>query len=371
MPALRQNTHGLSAIAQLACLGEPGDSVLEDLLRVLRGVVGFDVSSYAALDEREYLRDFRVSAHVPQQVAATYVRQWYRQRENAHYDGALRPAMSLGHYDCVRMSDVMPRLQHTAYFDELMRPAGLAHGARAMLRGGGQGDAPLGMLSLGRSRGQRNFSAHDMAHLRAALPHLAHAMARRGGADAAPADAPLHGVESALVLVDRRGCIQSGSDAAWTLLARAAGRALVADTVRDLALAWAQPWLAALVQRMEGLLLGRPGRPPVVAERNRYGTFYLRGYVLDAGGGAMAGMYAVQIERRVPLAQRLFASAAFLDLTARERDVCLHLARGAATDDIARALGLKASTVVTHTRNIYDRLSINQRAQLVPALLQE
>jgi len=361
MPSRRQRTSAMTAIAQMACLGVPGESVVDDLLLVLRDAVGFDVSSYAVLDHNAHLRDFHVSSSVPQQVASTYVRQWYRQRENEHYASAVRPAMSQGHYDCIRMSDVMPRLRHTAYFDELMRPAGLAHGARAMLR---DGDVALGMMSLARSQGHRDFTVNDMALLREAIPHLSHAMARKEIAAMEPVTD--EATESALVLVDKMGRIQQASGAAWQLLARAAGRAHVPG---NLTLGWAQPWLAALVVRMEALLLGQARLPPVLVERNRYGTFHLRGYVLEAGGGAMAGLYGVQIERRVPLAQRLFTSPIFRDLTARERDVCLHLVQGTPVADIAKAMDVKVSTVVTHTRNIYHRLAIHSRTQLAAALL--
>ena len=75
MSATRQRSNALSALAQMACLGGPGDAVLDDLLRVLRDAVGFDISTYAVLDDSERVRDFRAGAHVPQQVAATYVRQ--------------------------------------------------------------------------------------------------------------------------------------------------------------------------------------------------------------------------------------------------------------------------------------------------------
>ena len=366
MPAPRQRSNALSALAQLACLGVPGDAVVDDLLLVLRDLVGWDLSVYMALDAQAGPADLRTSPGVTQQEMATYLRRWHGRGESAHFAPQMRDALRRRLYDCVRTSDAMPRLHHTAYFNEMMRPAGLAWGVRAVLREDG---VPLGTFALGRARGRPDFSQRDVALLRQALPHIAHAVARKGAARAQDGGDPLHAAESALVLVDGQGRIQSGSGAAWSLLARAAGRAQALGTVDDLALAWAQPWLAALVQRMQALLLGAPGRPPVVVERNRYGSFHLRGYVLEPGGGAMAGLYGVQIERRVPLAQRLFVSAAFREFTARERDVCLHLAQGGATADIAQALGVQASTVVTHTRSIYQRLQINARSQLVPALL--
>ena len=319
MPPSRQNANALSALSQLACLGMPGDAVVQDLMRVLRALVVFDAWSYMTLDAENNVVDFHVAGEVAQAVASGYLNHWFGRLENDCYRPEARETMSRRLYDCVLMSAAMPRLHHTAYFHEVLRPGLSDYEARAIVREDGRA---LGMLSLGRARGRPDFSAHDMALLHTALPHLAHALACKGlqqpdiqteaQPDAKPADTQedLHTSESALILVDGRGRICSGGSKAWTLIAHAAGRPQVSGVLNDLALAWAQPWLMALVQRIEALMLGQPARPPVLVERNRYGTFHLRGYVLEAGGGAMAGMYGVQIERRVPLAQRLFASAA-------------------------------------------------------------
>lgn len=365
MTTHRRPTQALSVLAQMACLGVPGDALLDELMRALRDLVPFEGWSYLTYDAQGHFREERPSANVAQPVQAAYIARWYENGENDLYAPQLRERLSRRLYDCVRLSHVVPRLRHTAYHDEILQPMDLRDVARTLLR---DGSRLLGRMTI--ARGQRDFSDAEIGLLRQALPHLSHALARQGGSHLGSKEeaSTEHAGESALLVVDAQGRIQSSAPHAWTLLHRAAGNCLVLDTLVDSTHAWAQPFLASLVQRMQALLLGEPGHPPLVVQRNRYGTFHLRGYVLDAGGGAPA-LYGIQIERRVTLEQRLFGSPRFRGLTASEREVALRLARGAAPGEIAQDLGVKTSTAIFHTRNIYRQLEINQRAQLVSALL--
>ena len=53
------------------------------------------------------------------------------------------------------------------------------------------------------------------------------------------------------------------------------------------------------------------------------------------------------------------------ELTAREREVLVLLARGTSTDGIAKALALSAHTVHTHVRSILHKLNAHSRLQAV------
>ena len=365
MTTPRRPTQALSVLAQMACLGLPGDELLDELILALRDLVPFEGWSYSTYDALGRFCEERPSANVAQPVQAAYIARWFEKGENDLYAPQLRERLSRRLYDCVRLSHVIPRLRHTAYHDEILQPTVMRDVARMLLR---DGSRLLGRMTI--ARGQRDFSDTEIGLLRQALPHLSHALARQagtrvGGEEEADAE---HAGESALLVIDAQGRIQSGSPQAWTLLHRAAGRHLTLDTLDDFTHAWAQPFLAALAQRMQALMLGAPGLPPLVLQRNRYGIFHLRGYVLNAGAGAPA-LYGIQIERRVTLEQRLFGSTRFRHLTASEREVALRLARGATPAEIAQALGVKTSTAIFHTRGIYRHLGIHQRSELVPALL--
>lgn len=55
------------------------------------------------------------------------------------------------------------------------------------------------------------------------------------------------------------------------------------------------------------------------------------------------------------------------DLSDRERDVLVELARGLSTAEIATALGLSANTVKTHLRGLFRKLGAHNRVQALSA----
>ena len=362
-PRQRQ-ANAMSVLAQLACLDIPGEALLDELLQALQELVPFDRTSYRVYDSEGRLRELHTGGDVLPEVVALYLQEWMGRLEVDAYAPHLRESMSRHQYECVRISDAIPRLRHSAYHDQILRPLRLAGEARLVLRDeGGRGE----VRQITVARDGQDFSVHEMAALRQALPYLTHAMVRK--VSVPQAVEATHQGGSTLLLVDRSGRVQASSTGANALLAQAWGRSLAPAWYGDPAVSWAQPYLAAIVQRVDALLTGRPSDLPLVVERNRYGTFHLRGYVLRQATAGMPPLYGIQIERRVTLEQRLFASERFRHLTASERDVALRLVRGVTPADIAREMGVKTSTAIFHTRNIYRRLGIHQRAQLLPALV--
>ena len=53
------------------------------------------------------------------------------------------------------------------------------------------------------------------------------------------------------------------------------------------------------------------------------------------------------------------------DLTSREKEVLMHLARGTSNPDIAAALGIAEQTVRNYVANIYGKINVNSRVEAV------
>ena len=53
------------------------------------------------------------------------------------------------------------------------------------------------------------------------------------------------------------------------------------------------------------------------------------------------------------------------DLSARERDVLIGLAKGFTYSEIGALLGVSDNTIRTHIRGLYRKLSVNSRAEAV------
>lgn len=65
------------------------------------------------------------------------------------------------------------------------------------------------------------------------------------------------------------------------------------------------------------------------------------------------------------LEARCAALAARFDLSPREAEILVFLARGFSPAYIAKELVLSVSTVRTHVRNIYRKLGIGKREELI------
>ncbi len=100
-----------------------------------------------------------------------------------------------------------------------------------------------------------------------------------------------------------------------------------------------------------------------------------RGYVLKSvtAEELIPAIHAVAAGRRwIPqeIATRLRARNSYEDLTARELDVLVQLARGLANKEIADTLGISEHTAKGHLKNILSKLRVLDRTQAVIAAVQ-
>ena len=109
--------------------------------------------------------------------------------------------------------------------------------------------------------------------------------------------------------------------------------------------------------------------PPGIVVTNRWGRFVLRAYWLGPTDGVEQTRYiGITIERRVPLPLAVHRRLEHLPLTAREKQVCLLLARDLSIRELAEAMGVAASTATTYRRSLYAKLGVESRVGLLGAL---
>ena len=58
-------------------------------------------------------------------------------------------------------------------------------------------------------------------------------------------------------------------------------------------------------------------------------------------------------------------------LTVRENEVLAQLVNGLAYKEIANVLGISVTTVNDHIKNIYNKLNVNSKAELISKILSE
>ncbi len=88
-------------------------------------------------------------------------------------------------------------------------------------------------------------------------------------------------------------------------------------------------------------------------------------HTVAAGDALLAPKVTRRLLRRFASLGVRDAASELSDLTDRERDVLLEVARGGSNADIARSLGLAELTIKSHLYHVMQKLHLNSRTQLV------
>jgi len=110
-----------------------------------------------------------------------------------------------------------------------------------------------------------------------------------------------------------------------------------------------------------------PLAAPVCQLTNPWGASTFRAYWFDRGASAWP-LIGITVERLEPLALKLWRHAEELPLTGRELEVCQLLALGRPRAEIAERLGVSENTAINHCRNLYAKLGVHSRAELIETL---
>ena len=358
------NAKKFAALRQLAAFGLPGRAVVAEVVDCLMDIAGFESASLIYLDETLQPCDVFVTHDVRPEVVGRYIERWFNRDEARFYPAQARmqtdPSVGL-----IRVSDYSGPMGRTEIYDEVFKHDRHHWIAGIAIR---DGTRALGNLGIGRPPSASDFSDREMQILAMARPFVTQALSRWESGDD-PAEAGHVHAETAMIVSDMSGCVQHATSNGWRLLRQAANVPAGREMLGDGTYQWARPFLASLARRVEASLAGREAAPAAITIHSSYGCFLLRAYTLDIGLSDGRNLISVQIERHVPLALQLIASNSFRGLSLREREVCRLMVSGLSHADVAAALGVKPSTAITHTRNLYAKLGVHDRDGLIRALL--
>jgi len=244
------------------------------------------------------------------------------------------------------------------FYDTLLRPARVADWiCLALHTPQGQG---VGTLTLYRQIGSPRFrqeEADTLAPLQAFLAHVLQPPAQTDVNDRMVAQASLVATSDGQPL-----WLEPQAE---TLMAQAFG-------LRWRASAAPPPALQALLQRLES----GASQPPQLELCNASGRFSLRaGWLMAAGAGPMdmtegsAGrMVHIAISQHVARATQQLSALQALGLSQRQHELAWWLARGLPEQEAAARMGISANTVVYHRRQLYNRLGVLERRELLEKL---
>jgi DNA-binding CsgD family transcriptional regulator len=223
---------------------------------------------------------------------------------------------------------------------------------------------PYGALALIRRHDQPDFSAGEEELLARALPYVAHAMR----IEACAPSRFVRGGRSALIVCDAQGEVVEWPERAQQLALLALVDAFDLDTtIEGAEFAEARRALREIAALLHSRLGDddAPDAMPTLVRRNGWGEFVFRGYQLAPQ------RIGVLIEQSVPLEAHLLERVNATALSTRQKEVALLSAKGLPNAQIAQQLNLAPQTVKDYFKDIYSRLEINSREELVQRLSDE
>jgi DNA-binding CsgD family transcriptional regulator len=367
--ALSQSAETRKAIGRvqrLCCLGLGGQHLMPALIAALNQIVPSSTRQFYWADLRLEITNCYVEMSRIE-FLPIYLTEFY----GRHIEREVRltfPEMMRTRFPTA-VGDIFSRFfivdwntfQRSDYYNMLRRPCSMETGLLFKVTEAGR---PVGAFHFFRSADEPAFAAQDYALLETLHGFIAHGLVD------GPAEDSYDDIEDrALVILDRDGRLLHLSADAHRLLLMA----LVPRWAPQTACRMRHdnpPELAQLCHALSAAFCGGlPGAPPVLRRNNAWGEFVLRAYWLDAShADEPSPLIGVTIERREPRSLGLWRRVETLPLSQREKQVCMLLARGHDAANVARAMGVSEHTVISHRRNLYNKLGVENRLGLIERL---
>ncbi|WP_415960672.1 LuxR C-terminal-related transcriptional regulator [Streptomyces sp. 021-4] len=256
-------------------------------------------------------------------------------------------------------------------YETFMRPRGLQDELRAVLRVGGR---PQGHISLFRAEGRAAFDDAETRLIASILTPLAKRL--RSFAEPAPQPQPQPQPDApygpGLLLFDASGALMSVNDDALAYLDTLPEGPAVSSPQGIRVPAWvhATAMKARAVAQERDRGQARDCGQARARVRNRAGRWLVchASCLREANGGLGASAVVIEPAKTseiVPLIVDAY------ELTDRETEVTLYIARGLPTGEIAAQLHLSPHTVRDHIKAVFEKVGVSSRGELVGRLFTE
>lgn len=221
-----------------------------------------------------------------------------------------------------------------------------------------------GMFFLFRPVDVRPFSKLDQAICLQLLPYVAHALQECKLEEAATEY--LASGQSSMVITNRNGTIAHLNVAARKLLNLASDDFDKSNRPNNPVL---PPLFVKQFTNLNVLFKGEDVPPPVFTHTNSNGRFIFRAYWLDQVSDDPNDFIGVTIEHQEPVMLKITRNLQYQPLSVKEKEVALLWAQNHTNEQVSRHLHIKTTTVKYHVCNIYSKLGINHRSQLLAKLV--
>jgi DNA-binding CsgD family transcriptional regulator len=348
-----------SEVARLCRAGLDGPELLRATIERLRRVVPFEAYCASTVDPASGL----VTRSLAEEMGGAEEAEIFFERLYFEYDLNQFKKMARDGRPVALLSEAAGgRLERSPRHRELLGPLGLAHELRAVFATGGR---MWGAMDLIREKGRPDFEPRHVALLRRLASPVGAGL--RAAALRAQTAAKPDGADSPGVLtLDRSGRVVQHTPAAERWL----------RDLDDLEPGWRE-WtgLPPAVRMVSGALKRAPSpgpdgdlnSVPRLRVRGRSGRWLtLHGSLTEATPDRPAETVIV-VEPAKP-EEVAWLNVAAYGLSAREKEVIQHVVRGASTREISQALHISEYTVQNHLSNVFAKVGVRSRKELVRRL---
>lgn len=347
----------LSRIYQLSHLGLSEKLFVTVLLAELHTLLPSYSNSYIWLDNHGRISDFFDECH------NLKFGKHFNERANTDLIKALNKWLmnhngiseSRDHEDPA-LSRIFQKLMLPAgYLNSLFLPVHSSHGGRC-----------IAVLMLHRKQRSQQFTIEEKSLCQSLLPFLRYGLNHT----ASPPLAVTDGWQQGLLIIDKSARLQHASSCGKKLLSLALCHQVdhkhlplidCLQKVTDI-----DDWIKQLFNENR-----KPANQndTMLSLESVWGTFCLTGFLINDCQGQRAEQIGINIRWQVPFLLKLFYAIPKLDLTPRQQSVALFYASGCPTKVMADKLELSIYTVKEHIHNIFERLQLRSRSELIEELL--
>ena len=332
------------------------------LLKAVRELVGANSAAFFWVDQHGDMTKLYSERTLPEETMKAYFERYYGSGESAFRRAFNERA---GRADPVCAVTLSASTEQSPYYNDVMRKLDAHHILYGVVQEQG---LALGQLSLYRAKAAKPFAASECAELTGILRYIGHGVsqpARPTSTDTGFADA----TDDAVFLMRADGQASGLSLSAQKLLALATQGHIGPQAAQDGIAERARSTLSRLVDQLRRALAGGDVAPPVLTIDNEWGRFILRAYAVTDDPLDGNASIAVRIQRQEPLLLRFVDALGKLDLSPQQREIAAGLARGASNQELAQALGVSVNTVAYHVKQLFQRLDIHDRQQMIDKVL--